>query len=143
MSNVYHGQWEAYTPEKPPKGAPPHALFARRLNDRVDWYDYVKSGQHFRSDSVKFAIAWRGDDQGWVVGPATRDETAIFPAGHAVYEILTYNGNDPQGYFGNKRYDTKTGVFSDPPSSTLARPNEDLANALQELLARVEALENK
>ena len=95
-----------------PPNAPQNALFARRETDLVDWYDYVNSGKRFRADSVKLMAIWRPYADGYVVGPAVRDATMLFPADHIVFEITDYTGSDPQAEFGNKRYEPETGTFS-------------------------------
>ena len=89
----------------------PHALFARRESDGVDWYEYSWDGKNFIADTVKFTVMWQDIHNGFVVGAATRDVSRLFPAGQRVGEIIDYHGgDDPQLELGNKLYnlDTRT-----------------------------------
>ena len=110
MNIIDHGKWVAYTPANIPVGAPPNTLFAKRESDGVDWYTYVRN---FSADTVKFMAAQRDYASGYVVGPAVRDATMLFPAGHIVGEIVDYVGGDPQEEFRNKLFDPKTRTFTD------------------------------
>lgn len=134
MNTIDHGMWNAYTPTTLPEGAPPHAMFARRDSDGVDWYDYVSSG--FDPAYVKIAALYRDATSQYVVGPATYDASAIFPAGCIVHEVTDYTGSDPQTDLGSKAFDPATGEFTDPiiPAQT---------EGLQAIEARLKALETK
>jgi hypothetical protein len=142
METIRHGKWLPYRPEKFPPDAPSNALFARREDDLVDWYDYVNSGKNFGADTVKGMAIWRDYAGGYVVGPAVLDATMLYPANHIVFEVIDYVGNDPQADFGNKLYDPETGTFSEPPPPPPPPPNP-LLTRLEEMTARLAALERK
>ena len=93
MNIIEHGSWVQY--QGPGEDHPPGTLFAKRESDNWDWYDYTRHpSSPFVSDStVKFAAMMR--PEGFIVGPAVYDPTAIFPPGQSVYEITDYTGNDP------------------------------------------------
>lgn len=73
MEVIEHGTWQRYEPATRPAAAPPHALFARRDGDGVDWYDYVNAGTNFAADTLKITVV---DD---TVCAATYDATRLFP----------------------------------------------------------------
>ena len=129
MNIINHGVWERYTPKKLPKDAPPGALFARRERDGMDWYDYVNHGTNFDPSSVKMTVV--GDS----VGAAVTDATQLFPAGAMVLEIYGVSTRDPQKEFGEKIYDAAQKTFRDRALPEVPDIND--------LLARIEALENK
>jgi hypothetical protein len=147
MTHVDHGFWKLYTRATPRADAPPGAMFAARESDGQDWYEYVhpNPNPNFKPGNVVIAAAWREDVNGYVVGPATYDPTAIFPAGHIVWGIDDYTGKDPQGDLGNKIYDPATGTFTDmppivPPQAQFERR---VLSLLETLMARVDRLEGK
>jgi len=88
----------------------------------------------FPPDTVKGAAIFQKAYNAYIVGPATRDASAIFPVNQYVFEVTGYTGSDPQKDFGGKVYDPKTGAFSERPELKPSGP-------LSELLARIEALE--
>jgi hypothetical protein len=133
MNTIDHGKWDAYKPTTPPPGAPVNALFARRASDGMDWYDYVNAGTHFQPGNVVLAALYRDISGQYVVGPATRDPTGIFPQGCIVHEVTDYAGSDPQADLGSKAFDPATGEFTDP-----IIPVQEGS-----LAARVAALESK
>lgn len=149
MAHIDHGTWVKYQPTVAKEGIPLTVLYARRESDGMDWYDYVHSPQsRFASDNIIIAALWREDVGGYVVGPAVRDPTAIFPAGHIVIEVDDYTGTDPQEDLRNKMYDPATGVFSDqppPPEVQLAptRTEEKILGVLDTILTRLDKLEKK
>ncbi len=131
-----HGNWTAYAPTAIPDNAPPSSLFAKRDSDGQDWYDYVHPGTNFTPNNVVICAYWSDRYRCYIVGAATRDPTAIFPARGLVHEQLDYAGSNPQGDLGDKAYDPATGVFSDLPP-----PSEKSAKAGIE--ARIAVLEAK
>ena len=135
MNTIDHGQWSAYTPTTLPEGAPPHAMFARRESDGVDWYDYSNS-TNFNPAYVKIAASYREASGQYVTGPATYDATAMFPAGCIVHEVTDYTGSDPQTDLGTKAFDPVTGDFTDPIMP-------EAPPALTDMAARLKALETK
>jgi hypothetical protein len=131
MMNIKsHGDWQRYQPSRLPPDAPPSALFARRIGDGVDWYDYVNSGENFADDSIKLTVT---DGR---VGAAVTDPTLLFPGNGAVIEVFDARTSDPQKAFGMKSYDATHKTFSDPP------PLPQVPT-IEELVARIEALEAK
>jgi len=140
---INHGEWEAYTPKTIPEDKPSNALFARRKNDGVDWYDYVKS-EPFRGDTVKITARWIEPLGSYLVGAATRDGARLFPPGFIVVEIDSGSEN-PQADFGNRLYDAKTGKFGDRPKPEIPpTPTETrILSALDDIVKRLKALECK
>ena len=133
MNIIEHGLWLSYTPGLRPAGAPSHAMFARREFDGADWYVYRRT--NFQTNSVKF-MALAREGVGYIVGTASRDVTMIFPPNHLVFEITDYVGDDPQGELKNKIYDPVGRTFT-------AQPLPPAVPMLQDLVARIEALEAK
>lgn len=144
LTVIGHGAWEEYRPGLVPVEAPRGAIFARRTDDQVDWYDYVNDRDNFAPENVKFAAIIRDYAGGYVVGAAVYDATMLFPAGQIVGEITDYTGTDPQTDLGNKLYDPATGTFSDytpPPVRTAFE--QQVLTALDGITSRLEALEKK
>lgn len=144
MSTIDHGKWVAYTPDAVPAGFPLNAMHARRESDLIDWYTYIKGGAHFGAQNVKGAALWWEGRQCYIVGPATKDVYAIFPAGSYVFEITNYGGADPQKDYGGKVYNPVDGTFADwvePPPQTQAaiRMHEHSLNLIR-LQERYDAL---
>ena len=132
MNIKSHGTWARYTPAKFPEGAPSNALFSRRVNDGVDWYNYVNSGENFARDSIKMTVR-----EGKFVGAANVDPTRLFPGDGLILEVSGVHTDDPQKLFGCKIYDDAKKTFNDPP------PPEVPPDRLADLLKRLEALEAK
>lgn len=138
MNVIEHGHWTLYVPARPyyrfeaaaAQGL--NVLYARRAGDDRDWYVYVNDENPFQDGSVRMIVHPQRD--GWIVGAATFDATAAWPANALLLEVTDYTGTDPQADFGNKVYDAATGTFSDrvPPE-----------NPLPDVLKRLEALEGK
>ena len=145
MSDIFHGEWEPYVPSEIPENAPQNAMFVRRKGDGKDWYKHVHDPESFGEATVKIAVDWRENAQAWVVGPATRDATAIFPPNFRVYELTSYSGSDPQGELGGKAYDLETGSFKDavypPAPEPQFKHEQKIFDALDHILHRLEALE--
>lgn len=110
---IDHGKWQLYRPDRLPGDAPPSALFARRESDGIDWYVYSRNPKSFGADTVKFTAMWQEPQNGYVVGGATRDVTALFPAGQMVLELTEFHEKDPQAELGMKRYDPDTHTLHD------------------------------
>jgi hypothetical protein len=140
-----HGAWIGYIPALLRENVPIGALFAIRVEDDMDWYEYVNPGTNFLPNSVKFAAIMR-EGIGYVVGPAVFDATMLFPAEHIVCEILGYTGNDPQADFGNKVFDPAMGTFKDQPPA-LPPPASafeiEVRTALRSIIRRLDKLEKK
>lgn len=125
-----HGVWSLYTPGKRPEDAPTGALFARN-EAGVDWYDYVKGEETFGKDSVKLTL------YGKTVGAATTDATRLWPGhGARVLELVDVTYEDAQARFGGK-------LFDDASQEFFAQPLEPRPDPLDELRARIQALEAK
>lgn len=127
-----HGKWQLYRPDTLPKDAPPHAMFAKREDDGVDWYVYSRDPKNFTDGTVKFTAMWQGNYDGFVIGAATFDVTTLFPAGQLVLEIIDYHGGDPQAELGERLYD---------PDARLLRERPALKPPVDPLEARVAAIE--
>lgn len=125
-----HGDWVRYKPDRLPIFAPPNALFAHRVNDSTDWYDYVNSGDNFVENTIKLTVV---DGR---VGAAVIDPTLLFPGGATVLEISDVHVGDPQAAFGGKIYDPATKTFNDPPPFSFPNPLEDILKRLKALEAK-------
>jgi hypothetical protein len=115
MAIIDHGKWERYAPNPPVENLPANVMFARRVGDNVDWYEYVSSN-HFQDGSVVMTVQRVAD--GAVIQAATRDPTEIFPAPFSVIEETEYTGTDPLKDFGRRMYDAdlrKVGDLYVPP----------------------------
>lgn len=137
MTVIEHGDWQLYTPTTLPEGAPSNALFARRVSDGIDWYDYVNAGSNFQTDTVKMTVT------NTLVGAATTDPVQMFPGNGSILEVTDVSLSDPQGDWGRKVYDPATQTFSDaplPPNMPSLTPPADV---MQTLLDRIAALEAK
>jgi hypothetical protein len=137
MTHIDHGSWVLYKPAQARADAPSGAMFCKRENDGVDWYEYVHPGTNFAAGSVKFAARWvEHGSGGYLVGPVVTDANQLFPAGHIVVEISDYAGSDAFADFNGKIYDPATDTFSDvpPPAKT---------PSLDEIMARLDKLESK
>jgi len=134
---IDHGKWVPYVPEQWPLHAPPGALFARRVSDGVDWYEYARAGTNFGADTVKFTAYWQDAYEGYTVGAATRDLNRFpCPLGMLVREIVDYRGGDPQAELGDKIYDLDTHRLR-------ARPELPIPPYFVKLEARLAAIEAK
>jgi hypothetical protein len=128
MNIIDHGAWEMYSPHpsKRDEFELPHgAMFARRISDGVDWYDYVAPSnkdidkpeektlkKNFSDETVKATVYWHPDFKKHIVGSAVTDPTLLFPPNQQVIEITDYTGSDPATDFNGKVYDAATGSFT-------------------------------
>jgi len=133
---IDHGKWVRYQPDKLPQCMPPNTLFARRISDGVDWYDYSRDEKSFGADTVKFTVLWQDIHDGYIVASVSRDPSRLFPAGALLREIIDYRGDDPQAELGNKLYNPDTHTLHDLPPPP---PSFDFEG----LEARVAAIEAK
>jgi hypothetical protein len=162
MKIIDHGKWLPYKPAKEdwPEHAPPNALFARRVSDGVDWYDYVNPpkdnkrrlfSENFREDSVKIAFMWHDFEKAWKIGPSVIDATLIFPANHFVREIVgfgTTNEEEIIARLRNRLIDPETNEITDPPPPRRMSEEEtyvmgNLAEVIIDLRDRIRKLEEK
>ena len=134
MNIKSHGTWARYTPAKFPEGAPPNALFSRRVSDGVDWYDYVNSGENFARDSIKMTVR-----EGKFVGAATVDPTMLFPGDDLILEVTGVSMTGPQKEFGGKMATNA----ADRQVFTAPLPVPEPPDRVADLLKRLEALEAK
>jgi len=155
-----HGDWQRYTPHRLPEGAPPNAMFSRRIGDGVDWYDYVNPpkdnrqrlfSENFREDSVKIAFMFHEYEQKWKIGPSVIDATLIFPPNHFVREIIDFGTTDEDEIIArlrNRFIDPDSNEITEPPpppqlSSEERRVSENMLAVVMDLMARMETLEKK
>lgn len=114
---IEHGTWEYYKPAEMKEGFPPHAMFAKRVDDGADWYEYQATKPFGEGSVVMTAYELNGQ---LVVGAATFDYSAIFPPRARVLEETEYQGQTPQADFGQKTYDAATKTigpkFVPPPT---------------------------
>lgn len=136
MTVIEHGDWQLYTPTTAPENAPTQALFARRVSDGIDWYDYVNAGSNFQTDSVKMTLA-----DNFVCAAGT-DPVQLFPSTGSVLEVTDVPLDDPQRDWGRKTYDPATQTFSDtplPPNMPSLTPSADMMKTLLDRIAVLEA----
>jgi hypothetical protein len=175
MAVINHGKWVRYPrPNDTPDSISSAVAFMRREGDGKDWYVHVygrkvgdplnpspkvdpetlkplaqqppKPKGAFQKDSIKGAAMLHKHLGVYVVGAATRDETAINPTNQFVFEVTGWSGSDPQAEFGGRVYDPAKGTFGDRPPPTKPPPSpevEALTAALGEALKRIEALEGR
>lgn len=149
MAHIDHGFWKRYTPSEPRANIPTSVMFVQRESDQQDWYAYVNPpASNFAAGNIIIAARWEDYANGYVVGPATTDATAIFPPGHIVYEIDDYTGSDPLTDLSNKLYDPATGVFSPLPPLPELDPvptatETKILGVLDEIMKRLDKLEKK
>jgi hypothetical protein len=137
---IDHGAWDYYTPAKPRYDAPTNTMYLRR-DDGKDWYDYQQE-RPFKDGSV-IMVAHPQADGSYVIGPATYDYTAIFPAQGRLLEETAYSGTDPQTDLGQRTYNLdqrKVGMKYTPPPLPL---DERLMQIIDRLTKRVEVLEKQ
>jgi hypothetical protein len=137
-----HGDWVLYKPTSIPKEAPPNTIFARRVSDGADWYEYIRSGA-FEPNTVKLLIAnEEGEDM--VRSPVVEVDRA-FPAGCRILEMTdTHRLQDEPALieeFANRMFDLKTGRIGELRKFKL--PVNNIQQELDELRQRIEALERK
>jgi hypothetical protein len=132
MTVIEHGDWQLYTPAPLPEGAPPNALFSRRISDGVDWYDYVNNSANFQTDTIKMTV------NSTLVCAAVTDPVTLFPGNGSILEVTDVPLDDPQGDWGRRTYDASTQTFSDEP----ALPPDPSAE-MKIVLDRIAALEAK
>jgi hypothetical protein len=165
MSIIDHGEWVIYKPDPIPAAAPNGALFAQRVSDGQDWYQYVHAkppetptatpinlasmfnSDNFQLETVKFTALWQESLGAYIVGAAVYDPLMLFPGGGLLGEITDYTGTDPQTDLGGKAYDPAAGTFSVAPPAPIP-PLADVVDPrlmaiLEDMLARISALEVK
>jgi len=110
VSIIDHGTWTSYKPERTSADAPENALFLRRESDGADWYAYVRSGKHFRPDTVKLVLEQR--DSETVVRTVAVEAPRLFPINGHVVEIENMKRKQDESSlleeFVNRRFDLKT-----------------------------------
>ncbi len=92
-----HGVWVRYVPDELPPGVPAGSImFFHRVNDNVDWYQYVQKSMTFPDPTtIKLTMA------GNVCVTASYDPTTLVPDGYSILEI-TDPSHDPSYYFGRE-----------------------------------------
>lgn len=85
-------------------------MFAKRVSDGVDWYEYIYNGAVFAPNSIKATV-----NDGAIVA-ATRDASRLFPQSCTVLEITEDNStDDPQSAYAGRRYDPEGNVIAAEP----------------------------
>lgn len=120
-SIIDHGLWQIYTPDKLPELAPSGAMFARRVADGVDWYEFVRNPENWADGSVRAILL--PTPVGDVTLTATRDEHRLFPGDGRVIEIIGVAPDvvDLHELLANKLCNLTTGEFTDPPKPPVTR----------------------
>lgn len=117
MANISHGVWELYVPVSTPEGAPGSAIYAKRVSDGKDWYEYLKENP-FQPSSAKVVVVDMRDEEGVITATAAGaviDPSRLFPAGQEVVEVTDYQGPiDPQMSFERRTYDRRARKFGPP-----------------------------
>ena len=126
---IEHGHWSVTTsPEQQ------RVLHAHRDDTGMDWNEFVAL-KPFNAGSIIMTVGSPGSEiTEVIVQAATRDPTAIFPAGMLVIEETEYAGNNPFNDFHGRLYaDGKIGDMWVPPPPPLT------AKEIQQRLAALEA----
>jgi len=166
MKIIDHGAWVKYKPDKRriAMDAPANAIFAKRVSDGVDWYDYVRPNfylihprpttlpeyeppgePNFKPGSVICNVYRHPEFDRDFIGTAVYDPTRFVPCNQRIIEITDYAGTDPHAEFGGKVYDREAGTFTvlvrppAPPSPIEQR----LFDRLDAITARLDQLERK
>ena len=79
---IDHGEWVIYKPENYPIKLPQNIIFARRVSDGADWYQFRKD---LAADTIKVLL--RKAEEGWVVITTTHDVSELFPADSRLIEV--------------------------------------------------------
>ena len=108
FKTIHHGKWLYYRPKVIPNWAVPNAIFAKREEDGMDWYEYIHRGNHFQKDSVKVAIMYMSAVESWVGMVAVYEPDRIYPADQMLLEITDFKGDNPQEFFGRRVYNPET-----------------------------------
>jgi len=132
---IEHGRWSlsASAETKPTRQ---RILYARRDDTGMDWYEFVRM-RPFNDGSIVMTVGSMGTDE-LVVQAATRDPTAIFPAGMLVIEETEYAGSDPFADYHGRVYDLASRSIGDkfvPPPL----PPTEFETAVLNRLAALEA----
>jgi hypothetical protein len=92
------GEWERYTPDPLPAyalGLSMPVLFARRLSDGVDWYDFARGLGDF-TPGTALATTIRDPATGQEIAMGLfRDPSLVFPAGLRLLEVSGLDPDDP------------------------------------------------
>jgi len=148
MAHINHGMWRRYQPTETREGIPPDVLYCRRESDGLDFYDFVQPpATPYAEGSVAIAVMWREEYNAHVVGAATYDPTAMFPADSVIIEIDDYTGSDPQADLGGRVYDLETMTLGEVPVFVMEDPVQEtqtkILSALDSIMARLDKLEKK
>lgn len=118
---IDHGRWESYTPDPMPawvtEAGPGYRIgFARRVEDGVDWYEFLKAGDAFQPNPLVCTVLLNPYDGIETVKAVTRDPTTLFPAKQRLIEITGHDVEDtkPHNEFAWMTYDPATKTLSDP-----------------------------
>jgi len=130
---IDHGFWKLAESSELKPGRQ-RIIHARREDTGMDWYEFVKL-RPFGDGSVIMTVGFIDDTKEPVVQAASRDPTAIFPAGMRVIEETDYAGDDPfKDYHGRAYVDGSIGGMhvSPPP------PLTEIETAIFKRLAAIE-----
>ena len=87
MDIIDHGNWEPYKPEDYPiKYLPANVLFARRVEDGMDWYIFQKR-ELTNPDTIKLT-AFQEPDGDWIVQATETDASMLFPINMRLVELV-------------------------------------------------------
>src|SRR3954465_7602381 len=115
MSIKDHGKWVSYKPEVHPGYFPKNVIFAKRESDGVDWYDYIRRGDNFEKDTMKFVLDER-DGKTCIRTPAVEADR-LFPAGCRVVEVTHLKREQDEAKhieeFANHYFDPHSGTVGD------------------------------
>ena len=126
---IEHGHWSVTaSPEQQ------RVMHAHRDDTGMDWYQFVAL-KPFNAGSIIMTVGSPGSEiTEVIVQAATRDPTAIFPAGMLVIEETEYAGSNPFNDFHGRLYaDGKIGDMWVPPPPPLT------AKEIQQRLVALEA----
>ena len=121
ITTVDLGSWERYVPESFPEGAPPSAIFSRRVADGQDWYALSHDPETWEEGDV---VATCDDTpDGLLVQAVVRDPSRLFPQGGQ--RLIIVRGVDPgepkpHRLFEGQIYDPAAGTIAPKPIDLLA-----------------------
>lgn len=133
------GNWEMYRPEKPPADIPANVLFARRVQDQVDWYEF----QRTLTGNDVYMTVMEMEPTHHVVQAATRDATALFPAHALLLSVQGIADSDPFEAYHGREYFPLTKTFGDKwvPLAAISDRQFFQALALWNVITKQEALD--
>jgi hypothetical protein len=117
MDFIDHGDWIHYTPDPWPAHLSAHRniMFAKRVSDGRDWYDFQRS-ELTGLDTIKMTLLPMREHL--IVQATYHDASYIFPAAHKLIEIASSEDHES---FRQKRFDLQRREFLPPLPQSVMR----------------------